>query len=270
MSDEDTPKAGEPTASAPGSEQADPGPKQADTRFDPGAEPTDPTSAFLESALSKASHGWLRDRFRLDEDAEGQLHIPEPQRWPDLGTRAEQFVSGLMKGLVQKTPEEKEAAMGLRDPEDVPRGTEVIGRLLSRFSNTVTDTWKEFVAEHASRETAEGKKVVDGEFVVRHGATLLGTFVSRLGEAFEGVGTPDGPELGPDFGQTKRSADDKTADTGEDDVAAASEAPAAASAEPAAEQTADDERQAEPAADPGVKVEVDLGSIFRALFSPRG
>ncbi|TNF32946.1 MAG: hypothetical protein EP329_09015 [Deltaproteobacteria bacterium] len=257
MSDEDkvTPDQ-PPTPPKPTADEPAAGWKRTDAPVDVTQ---DPTTAFLGDALTKASHGWLRDRFRLEEDAEGQLHVPEPSRWPDLGTRAEQFVNGLLKGFIQKTPEEKEAAMGLRDAEDVPRGTEVIGRLLTRFSNTVTDTWKTFVAEHATRETQDGKKVVDGDFVVQHGATLLGTWVSKLGEAFEGVGTPGGPEVGPDFGETGPTAE---AEAQTEDEAAP---------EPAAEAAPEAETKTEeaPSEGPDIKVEVDLGSIFRALFSPR-
>jgi len=214
----------------------------------------------LGDAINRVSHGWLRDRFALDEDKAGQLHVPDAQRWPDLGTRAEQFVKGLLQGIVQKTPEEKEAAMGLRDPTAVPRGTEVIGRLLSRFSNTVTDTWKDFVDEHAARETPGGKKVVDGEFVVQHGATLLGTMIERLGEAFQDVGAPGGEEVGPDFGAGKATPP-------EADQAAAAAAPEAGAVKPDDAAATPEGAAAKPASD--IKVEVDLGSIFRALFSPR-
>ena len=252
MSDEDKPTPEEaftatPKAPAPGWEQAE-------QRIEGGEQPQDPMTAQLGDAITRASHGWLRDRFHLDEDEQGDLHVPEPQRWPDLGTRAEDFVKGLMQGFIQKTPEEKEAAMGLRDAGDVPRGTEVIGRLLSRFSNTVTDTWKEFVDEHAERQNPEGKKVVDGEFVVQHGATLLGTMISRLGEAFQGVGEAGGPEVGPDFAAGPAATDD-----------GAPAAPGEATAEAA---TGTDAGHGGGRAS-DVQVDVDLGSIFRALFSPR-
>ncbi|PKN59006.1 MAG: hypothetical protein CVU56_02625 [Deltaproteobacteria bacterium HGW-Deltaproteobacteria-14] len=258
MSDEDKPTPDEATTPTP--EAPAPGWKQAEHRIEGGEQPRDPMTAQLGDAITRASHGWLRDRFHLDEDAAGDLHVPEPQRWPDLGTRAEDFVKGLMQGFIQKTPEEKEAAMGLRDASDVPRGTEVIGRLLSRFSNTVTDTWKEFVDEHADRKSPEGKKVVDGEFVVQHGATLLGTMITRLGEAFQGVGEAGGPEVGPDFaGGPTAAADEASAAPGGETTgpAATAEAATVTDAGPGEGRASD------------VQVDVDLGSIFRALFSPR-
>lgn len=215
----------------------------------------------LGEAITRASEEWLKGRFGLEEDAAGQLHVPVASRMPDLGVRAEQFIKGFLNGIVARTPEEQEVAAGQRDPSAVPSGTEVVGRLLTRFSHTVTDTWRDYVAERAERESPDGKKLVDGEFVMQHGAGLLGAMLSRLGEAFKDVGVPGGPAVGPDFATAAAPREPAERAEAPAAAAAAEHAPAADASAPKAPEG--------PTRTPDIKVDVDLGSIFRALFTPR-
>lgn len=229
---------------------------------------------ILGDAIAQASHTWLRDRFGLVEDPQGALHVPDAARWPDLGQRADQFVRGFFRGFVEKSPEEREARYGLRSADDVPAPSELVGRLLTRFSHTVTDTWNDYIAEHAERTTEDGEKVVDGAFVVEHGAGLIGTLLSRLGEAFEDVGLPGGTSIHE--GHYDPPTDESSHDAPEGDAVPEANAtggeatPTRAPDEAAADQADGADATGDTAPDgPKVRYEVDLGSIFRALFSPR-
>ncbi|PIE18512.1 MAG: hypothetical protein CSA66_04700 [Proteobacteria bacterium] len=205
----------------------------------------------LEDAINKAGSRWLKDRFQLVEDEDGTLHIPGADKMQGLGERAQSFVHGFLRGFFNKTPEQLEAEAGLRDPEDVPRSSEVVAALFAKLSHTVTDTWKGYVHEHA--EQREGDQVVvDGDFIVHHGAGFIGTMIHALGEAFKdqgrapdpGVVVESGPVAGPDPTSLNGQTDAQLAEGEEATAQAASDAPK-------------------------IDIKVDVASIFRSLFTPR-
>jgi len=240
-------------------------------------EPGDPR---LEEAVNAASQRWLKERFGFEEGEDGRLHLPDGERLLGLGKSADELVRGFFRGFFQKTPEEAVAEAEGRKPPDGPVATEVMVRLLSKLSHTVTDTWRDFVNERAERETPTGKKVVDGEFVVAHGPALLGRMVEALGEAFKGEGrAPEDAgaefwsELQEELAEQARQADAAEAreaaphatDATEPGAAPSDDAGEADDAPPGTGGSAGPEAGA-----PKVEVSVDFGSILRALFTPRG
>jgi len=167
---------------------------------EPGAAPTSaPGSAgpagdspidALRDKMTAAANEFLKARLGLEEGANGRLELPDRGAFENLGQRADEFVRGFFRGFVDKTPEEREAQAGLRDPKDVPNATEVVGRLLGKVSEAVSGTFHQYLKEHAADpEKPDKEVVVDGRFILRHGAPLLASFVQALGTRF----SPDTP-----------------------------------------------------------------------------
>lgn len=150
-----------------------------------GGESAGPTSPLdeLRERVSSAAAGFLKARLGLEEDADGTLHLPQRGVFEDVGQRADQFLRGFLKGVVERTPEEREADAGLRDKADVPSATEVVGRLLSKASGAVSTSFHQYLKDHVAADPKE-PVVVDGKFLLRHGAPLLAGFVQALGAEF--------------------------------------------------------------------------------------
>jgi hypothetical protein len=206
----------------------------------------------LRTKVTRAANEFLKARLGLEEGADGGLSLPNRGVFENIGERADQFVRGFFRGFVEKTPEEREAAAGVRDPKDVPSPTEVVTRLLERVSETMSGTFHEYLKDHVVSPTEPEKQVVvDGRFVLRHGAPLLASFVHALGTRFsagEGAGGP--------AGHTTPAPPNEEATSGapgEDAAAAPTKDEGAAPHESASEA-------------PHVDYRVHLPSVFTSLF----
>lgn len=157
--------------------------------------PNDPIGELREK-ITAATEGFLKARLGLETGPDGGLQLPDRGVFENVGQRADQFLRGFLKGIVERTPEEREADAGLRDKADVPSATEVVGRMLSKASGAVTTSFHQYLAQHA----APGDKpvVVDGRFLFQHGAPLLAGFVQALSQQFaDKADKPEG-ETAPD------------------------------------------------------------------------
>lgn len=158
--------------------------------------PTPPGS--IEQRIVGLANDWLKTRLGLEERADGTLELPQRGSFENLGEKADQFMRGFFRGFIEKTPEDREAQAGLRDPANVPNATEVAMRLLSRASAAVTESFHDYLKEAvpptppAAPPTSPGGATpepappvsIDGRFLLRHGAPLIGRIVQALGAAF--------------------------------------------------------------------------------------
>jgi len=145
----------------------------------------------LRERVTEAASDFLKDRLGLERGLDGSLQFPERGAFENIGQRADQFVRGFFRGFVDKTPEEREVAAGLRDPKDVPSSTEIATRLLSKVSETMSGTFREYLKDHVvDPHKPDSQVVVDGRFVMRHGAPLIASFVQALGTRFNDKGAP--------------------------------------------------------------------------------
>jgi hypothetical protein len=162
---------------------------------EPGPRPTAPGS--IEQRIVGIANDWLKTRLGLEERPDGTLELPQRGAFENIGEKADQFMRGFFRGFIEKTPEEREAQAGLRDPATVPNATEVAGRLLSRASAAVTGAFHDYLKEAVpppapTAPTAAGPEPaptaapvhIDGRFLLRHGAPLIGRIVQALGTAF--------------------------------------------------------------------------------------
>ncbi len=198
------------------------------------AGPPEPASPIddLRAKVTDAASDFLKARLGLEEGIDGSLRFPDRGMFENIGQRADQFVRGFFRGFVDKTPEEREVMAGVRDPKDVPSGAEVATRLLSKVSETMSGTFHEYLADNAVDPTKpEAPVVVDGRFILRHGAPLLASFVQALGSRFSEQGTARDPLM-----------------------------PTEEEAEAVALQHAGEEHK------PHVDYRVDLPSVFKSLF----
>lgn len=153
----------------------------------------------LRDKVSEAANAFLKARLGLEEGVDGTLRLPERGVFENIGQRADQFVRGFFRGFVAKTPEEREAAAGLRDPKDVPGGTEIAARLLGRVSETMSGAFHAYLKDHVvDPNKPEEQVVVDGRFVLRHGAPLIATFVQALGTRFSNEAPGEGGDRAPE------------------------------------------------------------------------
>jgi len=160
---------------------------------DPASPPTSPIDE-LRAKVTDAASDFLKARLGLEEGVDGTLQFPDRGVFENFGQRADQFVRGFFRGFVDKTPEEREVMAGVRDPKDVPSGTEVATRLLAKVSETMSDTFQGYLADNAVDPThPETPVVVDGRFLLRHGAPLLASFVQALGSRFSEQGVARDP-----------------------------------------------------------------------------
>lgn len=150
------------------------------------ADPNPPNPiADLRDKVTEAASEFLKAKLGLENGVDGSLQFPDRGVFENFGQRADQFVRGFFRGFVDKTPEEREVMAGERDPKDVPSGTEVATRLLAKVSDTMSTAFHEYLQDHAvDPEHPEQPVVVDGRFMLRHGAPLLATFVAALGTKF--------------------------------------------------------------------------------------
>lgn len=191
--------------------------------------PNDPIGELREK-ITAATEGFLKARLGLETGPDGGLQLPDRGVFENVGQRADQFLRGFLNGVVERTPEERDADAGLRDKADVPSATEVVGRMLSKASGAVTTSFHQYLAQHA--EPGDKPVVVDGRFLLQHGAPLLAGFVQALGQQFaDKADKPLSPEGEP-----------------------AADAP---------EQTAASDQAPPP---PRVDYKVDLPSLFTSLF----
>ncbi|MFO0749873.1 MAG: hypothetical protein U1F43_30010 [Myxococcota bacterium] len=148
----------------------------------------------LEAKVGDIANRWLKERFGVREEADGFLHFPETERVKELAVKAEQFMRGFFRGFMER-PELAAASAA------APQVTEVMGKLLTRTTQTVTDAFQDYVRENAVDEAhPTGPVVLDGRFVMRHGGPLIGRIVQALGGAFSSDGRSeahahDGPPV---------------------------------------------------------------------------
>lgn len=141
----------------------------------------------LRDKMTRAANEFLKSRLGLEEGIDGSLQLPDQGTFADIGQRADQFVRGFFRGFVDKTPEEREVASGLRDPKDVPSPTEVAARLLGRVSDTMSGAFHEYLKDKVvDPDQPDEQVVVDGRFIMRHGGPLLASMVRALGTRFSG------------------------------------------------------------------------------------
>ena len=142
---------------------------------------------LLATKVTNAANDFLKERLGLAPGADGSLEPPDQRTFEDIGQRADQFIRGFFMGFVDKTPEERAAMSEGSDPNKAPpSGTEVLGRLLSKVSETVSGSFHEYLKEHAVDAAKPDEPVViDGAFVLRHGGPLLTGFVQALGTSFK-------------------------------------------------------------------------------------
>ncbi|MCC6621578.1 MAG: hypothetical protein IT385_10015 [Deltaproteobacteria bacterium] len=151
-----------------------------------------------QQRVSELANRWLEGRFGARE-GESPLAVAS-----EIGARAEQFVRGFFRGLVDEPPTagnddaaratEGEAAKALKDA--IP-GMDQAARLLTRTTRTVSETFQEYLRDNAvDRSHPDAPVVIDGPFVVRHGTQLLGRIVQALGGALAEAGAeqPGAPE----------------------------------------------------------------------------
>lgn len=174
----------------------------------PGMSPTDPDPiGELREKITAATEGFLKARLGLESGPDGGLQLPDRGVFENVGQRADQFLRGFLKGVIERTPEEREADQGLRDKADVPSATEVVGRMLSKASGAVSTSFHQYLQDHVA--TDDKPVVVDGRFLLQHGAPLLAGFVQALGQQFaekadgEASDTP-ATEPGPDDTSTPK------------------------------------------------------------------
>jgi len=192
--------------------------------------PSPPPSPMdeLRERVTEATSSFLKNRLGLEEGADGALHLPDRGVFENVGQRAEQFIRGFLKGVVERTPEEREVDAGVRAKNDVPNTTEIIGRLLSKASDAVSTSFHQYLKDHVPAAGTSEPVVVDGRFLLQHGAPLLATFAQALGSQFA------------DKGDTAQSA----------------------AAAPPPEPVADTDTTSGPKVD----YRVDLPSLFTSLF----
>ncbi len=157
-----------------------------------------PPAGSIEQRIVGLANDWMKARLGLEERPDGVLELPQRGSFENLGEKADQFMRGFFRGFVEKTPEDREAQAGLRDPANVPNATEVAGRLLSHASAAVTGAFHAYLKEAvpptppASPLTSQTGATpepaapvsIDGRFLLRHGAPLIGRIVQALGTAF--------------------------------------------------------------------------------------
>jgi hypothetical protein len=152
----------------------------------------------LRERITAAAEGFMKARLGLEEGADGSLQLPNRGVFENVGQQADQFLRGFLKGVVEKTPEEREAAAGLRDKADVPSATEVVGRLLSKASGAVSTSFQQYLKTHVAAPDDKSQVVVDGRFLLQHGAPLLAGFVQALGRQFAEKGPEDSDTPAPE------------------------------------------------------------------------
>ncbi len=144
----------------------------------------------LRERVTEATSSFLKNRLGLEEGADGALHLPDRGVFENVGQRAEQFIRGFLKGVVERTPEEREVDAGVRAKNDVPNTTEIIGRLLSKASGAVSTSFHQYLKDHVPAAETSEPVVVDGRFLLQHGAPLLATFAQALGSQFADKSDP--------------------------------------------------------------------------------
>ena len=141
----------------------------------PEAPPAKPST---QDRLNDIANRWLEDRFGL-KVGDGGLHLPDSESIKDFGTRAEQFVRSFFKGFLDKTPDE---LTGLQ-ASDLPSAAELATRLIAKTTGTVSNAFNDYLRENAV-ESPDKPVVIDGRFLMRHGAPLLGRMIQAIGGAF--------------------------------------------------------------------------------------
>lgn len=158
------------------------------------AQPRD--SEFARSVQAKVgdiANRWLKDRFGLRADPDGSYHFGDPQQLRDLGGRADQFVRGFFKGFLETPGAPESEAAGA----PAPSMTEIMVKLLSRTGQTVNQAFQGYLRDNAvDAEHPREPVVLDAQFVVRHGAPLIGHIVQALGGAFSGAAPEEGASAG--------------------------------------------------------------------------
>ena len=149
-----------------------------------GPDPRDPPNPIgdLRNKVTEAASEFLKAKLGFEEGVDGGLQFPDRGVFENFGQRADQFVRGFFRGFADKPPEARDVTAGMHDPRDVPSGAEVATRLLAKVSDTMSTAFHDYLQDHAVDPDKPGEPVVvDGRFVLRHGAPLLATLVQALG-----------------------------------------------------------------------------------------
>lgn len=170
--------------------EGEPATTSGETHTSSTTEPTPSPISELRERVTEATASFLKNRLGLEEGADGVLHLPDRGVFENVGQRAEQFIRGFLKGVVERTPEEREVDAGVRPKEDVPNTTEIIGRLLSKASGAVSTSFHQYLKDHVPTPDGSEPVVVDGRFLLQHGAPLLATFAQALGSQFADKAAP--------------------------------------------------------------------------------
>ncbi|MFT7580858.1 MAG: hypothetical protein ACI9MR_002532 [Myxococcota bacterium] len=255
MKDENTPPDADPTSVAANASD-DAGAPDPDT-LEPGWEARDRAEGapvdVLQDAITEASNRWLKDRVGLVEDPEGNLHLPNFERYADLGERADHFVRGLFRSFTSSDQPPTSA-------DAVPSGQVVAARLIRKVNDTVVGAFQSYVKSNVdvdppSEEGDAGTQVtVDGQFVLRHGAPIIGTVLRSLGTAFQ-----DEARVADEVGQPAPD-DTPLAKSAEEDVTLPDPKTVVGEA---------DGDTSDASATPEIKLDFDLRSMFEAFFTSR-
>jgi len=162
----------------------------------------------VQQRVSELANKWLEGRFGARE-GEGPMAVAT-----EIGSRAEQFVRGFFRGLVDEPEAPDAGAEGAagasadagagkatgeaaRALKDAIPGMDQAARLLTATTRTVSDTFQDYLRENAvDASRPDAPVVIDGRFVVQHGTQLLGRIVQALGGALAGGGDARGEDAG--------------------------------------------------------------------------
>jgi hypothetical protein len=103
-----------------------------------------------------------------------------------LGQRADSVVRGFLKGLATQG----ESTSTTETERAAPSATELVGLVLSRAGQAVSQGFHSYLAAHAEKGES-GEVVVDGRFVWRHGAPLISSVVDALGRQMSRALSPE-------------------------------------------------------------------------------
>lgn len=159
----------------------------------------------LREKVAAAASELLKTRLGLEEGPEGRLHLPDRGLFENLGQRADELVRGFLRGFAEKPPQgEREPGAGREsehvppEAKDAPHATEVVGRLLGKASEAVSGTFHQYLEQHAANpDKPDEPIVVDGRFILRHGAPLIASFVRALGTRLSPEGSHEPSEAAP-------------------------------------------------------------------------
>lgn len=137
----------------------------------------------LRKKVSELASQWLDERFGGGRDASG---LAGEARLAELAAKAEDFVRGFFRGLIDEPRGATEGADSGPTPRPLAEmlpAVEEVTRLITKTTQTVSDSFQDYLREHVAAERPSEPVVIDGKFVVRHGTQLVGRMIQALGAA---------------------------------------------------------------------------------------